>query len=44
MILLMEKRNYNTRSIKLIPLLSVGLVLLAALWYLVSKDYVILKW
>lgn len=40
----MEKRNYNTHSIKLIPLLSVGLVLLMALWYLVSKDYVILKW
>lgn len=40
----MKKRNYNTSSIKLIPLLSVGLVLLMALWYLVNKDYVILKW
>lgn len=40
----MKNSNYNTRSVKLISLFSVGLVLFVVLWYLVSKDYVILKW
>lgn len=40
----MKNSNYNTRSVKLMPLLCVGLMLLVVLWYLVSKDYVILKW
>lgn len=40
----MRKRNYSTSSVKLIPILSVGLLLVMVLWYLIDQAYVIIKW
>ncbi|MCX2453552.1 hypothetical protein OQX61_19930 [Pedobacter sp. PLR] len=40
----MKKRNYNTTTVKLIPVLSVALLLVMVLWYLIDQAYVIIKW
>ncbi|WP_316820898.1 hypothetical protein [Pedobacter gandavensis] len=40
----MKTRNYNASTVKLIPLLSVGLLLVMVLWYLIDQAYVIVKW
>ncbi|WP_316841907.1 hypothetical protein [Pedobacter gandavensis] len=40
----MRKRKYNTTAVKLIPLLSLGLLLVMVLWYLIDQAYVIIKW
>ncbi len=40
----MKKRNYNITTVKLIPVLSVGLLLIIVLWYLIDQAYVIIKW
>lgn len=42
--LFMRKRNYSTTAVKLIPLLSVALLLAILLWYLIDQAYVIIKW
>lgn len=40
----MRKRNYSATSVKVIPLLSVALLLAMLLWYLIDQAYVIIKW
>lgn len=41
---MMKKEAHLKRSSKIIPILSIGLLLLIGLWYLVDKGYLILKW